>query len=63
VVPTPGTLFHGLTSEDSPDNEPPSVMAEAALNLCHRDPRSLTGRITYSRDLLEELSVPVPGAG
>jgi NAD(P)-dependent dehydrogenase (short-subunit alcohol dehydrogenase family) len=63
VVPTPGTLFHGLTSEDSADNEPPSVMAEAALNLCHRDPRSLTGRITYSRDLLEELSVPVPGAG
>ena len=63
VVPTPGTLFHGLTSEDSPDNEPPSVMAEAALALCHRDPRSLTGRITYSRDLLEELSVPVPGAG
>ena len=63
VVPTPGTLFHGLTSEDSADNEPPSVMAEAALALCHRDPRSLTGRITYSRDLLEELSVPVPGAG
>ena len=63
VVPTPGTLFHGLTSEDSPDNEPPAVMAEAALALCHRDPRSLTGRITYSRDLLEELSVPVPEAG
>lgn len=63
VVPTPGTLFHGLTSEDSPDNEPPAVMAEAALMLCHRDPRSLTGRITYSRDLLDELSVPVPEAG
>ena len=60
VVPTPGTIFHHLTSEDSPDAEPPPVMAEAALMLCHRDPRSLTGRITYSQDLLAELGVAVP---
>jgi citronellol/citronellal dehydrogenase len=61
VVPTPGTLFHRLTSEDDPSNEPPSVMAEAALLLCHRDPPTLTGRIAYSQELLAEFGVPLPG--
>jgi len=60
VVPTPGTLFHHITTADNPDSEPPSVMAEAALQLCHRAPRSLTGRVTYSQDLLAELGVPQP---
>jgi citronellol/citronellal dehydrogenase len=60
VVPTPGTVFHHLTTEDDPNSEPPSVMAEAALMLCHRDPRSLTGKVTYSQQLLAELGVPVP---
>jgi citronellol/citronellal dehydrogenase len=54
VVPTPGVLFHGLTSEDDPNNEAPGVMAEAAVALC-ADPR-LTGRIALSQDLLDELS-------
>jgi citronellol/citronellal dehydrogenase len=63
VVPTPGTLFHRLTSEDDPSNEPPSVMAEAALLLCHLDPPTLTGRIAYSQELLAEFGVPVPGRG
>jgi len=62
VVPTPGTIFHHLTTEDDPNAEPPSVMAEAALLLCHRDPRTLTGRIAYSQELLAEFGVPVPGA-
>jgi citronellol/citronellal dehydrogenase len=62
VVPTPGTLFHHLTTQDDPESEPPAVMAEAALMLCHRDPRSLTGRVTYSQDLLTELGVPAPGS-
>jgi len=61
VVPTAGTIFHHLTTADNPEAEPPAVMAEAALMLCHRDPRSLTGRITYSQDLLAELGVAVPG--
>ena len=56
VVPTPGTLFHHLTSEDDPNSEPPSVMADAALALCHRPPAELTGRIAYSQDLLTELA-------
>jgi NAD(P)-dependent dehydrogenase (short-subunit alcohol dehydrogenase family) len=56
VVPTPGTLFHHLTSEDDPNAEPPSVMADAALALCHRPPAELSGRIAYSQDLLAELA-------
>ncbi|MEV0592855.1 SDR family NAD(P)-dependent oxidoreductase [Nonomuraea cavernae] len=56
IVPTPGTLFHHLTSVDAPDNEPPSVMADAALALCHRPATELTGRIAYSQDLLAELA-------
>jgi citronellol/citronellal dehydrogenase len=63
VVPTPGTIFHHLTTgDDDPNAEPTSVMAEAALMLCHREPQSLTGRITYSQELLAELGVPVPQA-
>ena len=58
VVPTPGTLFHHLTSEDDPNNEPPSVMAEAALRLCSGEPKTLTGRIAYSQELLAELAAP-----
>jgi NAD(P)-dependent dehydrogenase (short-subunit alcohol dehydrogenase family) len=60
VVPTAGTLFHHLTTEDNPDAEPPAVMAEAALQLCSAEPHTLTGRITYSQDLLAELNVPQP---
>ena len=55
VVPTPGTLFHHLTTEDDPDAEPPAVMAEAALLLCSAEPQALTGRVAYSQDLLAEL--------
>lgn len=55
VVPTPGTIFHRLTTEDNPDAEPPSVMAEAALLLCSAEPKTLTGRIAYSQELLAEL--------
>jgi citronellol/citronellal dehydrogenase len=62
VVPTPGTVFHHLTSYGDPGSEPPSVMAAAALMLCHRDPQSLTGKVTYSQQLLAELGVPVPQA-
>src|SRR5437660_504859 len=56
VVPTPGTLFHHLTSEDDPNSEPPSVMAEAALRLCSAEPKTLTGRIARSQELLAELA-------
>lgn len=61
VVPTPGTIFHRLTTPDDQNAEPPAVMAAAALMLCHADPKSRTGRIAYSQELLEELGVPIPG--
>jgi citronellol/citronellal dehydrogenase len=54
VVPTPGTIFHRLTTEDDPEAEPPAVMAEAALALCGGTDRS--GRIALSQDLLDEIS-------
>jgi citronellol/citronellal dehydrogenase len=60
VVPTPGTIFHHLTTEGDPDSEPPTVMAEAALTLCHAEPKTLTGRIAYSQELLAELGVSAP---
>jgi len=56
VVPTPGTIFHHLTTEDDPNAEPPAVMAEAALMLCSAEPKVLTGRVTYSQELLSELA-------
>lgn len=57
VVPTPGTVFHHLTTWDDPEAEPVPVMAEAALRLCSAEPKTLTGKVTYSRDVLKE-----PGA-
>lgn len=54
VVPTPGTLFHHLTTEDDPKAEPPSVMAAAALALCR--PGAPSGRIAYSQEILAELA-------
>ena len=61
VVPTPGTIFHHLTTPGDENSEPPAVMAAAALALCHADPRTRTGRITYSQELLAELGRQVPG--
>ena len=56
VVPPPGTIFHHLTTEGDPNSEPPTVMAQAALALCSAEPRTLTGRIAYSQELLAELA-------
>jgi citronellol/citronellal dehydrogenase len=56
VVPTPGTLHHHLVdSMNDPRGEPVDFMAEAALVLATCDPKILTGRITYSQDLLKEV--------
>lgn len=59
VVPTPGTIFHGLTSAEDPGAEPPAIMAEAVLALCSRPAAELSGRVAYSQNLLEELGIPV----
>lgn len=61
LVPTPGVVFHGLTNGVPEDRlEAPQVMAEAAYALCTGDPASLTGRVTYAKQILEELGLPVP---
>lgn len=60
VVPTPGTLFHHLTTYDDPNSEPPAVMAAAALELCHRPPSERSGLIAYSQQVLADFGVPVP---
>ena len=61
VVATPGVVLHRLIPPGREDiAEAPEVMAEAALALCSREPKSLTGRIAYSQQLLDELGVPVP---
>jgi NAD(P)-dependent dehydrogenase (short-subunit alcohol dehydrogenase family) len=58
LVVTPGVMHHELDKRVPKErHEPVEVMAQAALLLCSRDPRELTGRITYSRELLRELGV------
>jgi NAD(P)-dependent dehydrogenase (short-subunit alcohol dehydrogenase family) len=60
VVATPGVVHHRLIPPGREDlAEPPEVMAEAALLLCSREPRELTGRIAYSRQILEEFGVAI----
>jgi len=64
AVITPGVLAKGLTAGDTawidPSMiEPVEAMAEAALVLCSCDPATLTGRVTYSVRLLEELGRPM----
>jgi NAD(P)-dependent dehydrogenase (short-subunit alcohol dehydrogenase family) len=55
IVPTPGVLHHRLVKdENDPRAEPTAYMAKAALILAACDASKLTGRITYSQELLKE---------
>ncbi len=55
VVPTPGTLYHHLVdSMDDPRGEPPELMAKAALLLATEPLDKVTGRVTYSQEILKE---------
>ena len=55
VVPTPGTMFHNLvTGIDDPRGEHPELMAKSALLLATEPLDAVTGRVTYSQDLLKE---------
>ncbi len=55
VVPTPGTVFHRLVSgPDDPSGEPPAYMAQAVLLLATEPLDKVTGRVTYSQQLLKE---------
>jgi citronellol/citronellal dehydrogenase len=54
AVITPGAKAHQLLP-DPELIEPMEVMVEAAIALCTGDPRTLTGRVAYSRPLLQKL--------
>jgi citronellol/citronellal dehydrogenase len=55
VVPTPGTVYHRLVSGmDDPRGEPPILMAQAALVLATEPLERITGRVTYSQQVLKE---------
>ena len=73
VVPTPGTVYHNLVSGmDDPNGEPPALMADAALLLATEPLDQVTGRVTYSQQILQEFGwltnargrgVTLPGTG
>jgi citronellol/citronellal dehydrogenase len=55
VVPTPGTVHHKLVrGMDDPRGEPPILMARAALLLATEPCERMTGRVTYSQQILKE---------
>jgi citronellol/citronellal dehydrogenase len=55
VVPTPGTVYHRLVDGmDDPRGEPADLMARAALLLATEPLDKVTGRVTYSQQILKE---------
>jgi len=55
VVPTPGTVHHNLvTGLDDPRGERPELMAKSALLLATEPVEKITGRVTYSQQILKE---------
>jgi NAD(P)-dependent dehydrogenase (short-subunit alcohol dehydrogenase family) len=64
VVPTPGTVFHKLVSGmDDPRGEPPELMAKSALLLATEPLDRVTGRVTYSQEILQEFGWINDGKG
>jgi NAD(P)-dependent dehydrogenase (short-subunit alcohol dehydrogenase family) len=64
VVPTPGTVHHKLvTGMDDPRGEPPEIMAKAALLLATEPLDKVTGRVTYSQEILQEFGWISDGKG
>jgi NAD(P)-dependent dehydrogenase (short-subunit alcohol dehydrogenase family) len=55
VVPTAGTVHHKLVSGmDDPRGEHPEIMAKAALVLATEPYDKISGRVTYSQQILKE---------
>jgi NAD(P)-dependent dehydrogenase (short-subunit alcohol dehydrogenase family) len=73
VVPTPGTVYHKLVKDmDDPRGERPELMARAVLLLASEPLDRVTGRVTYSQQILKEFGwitqargrgVETPGTG
>ena len=55
VVPTPGTVYHKLVKGmDDPRGERPELMAKAVLLFASEPLDRVTGRVTYSQQILKE---------
>lgn len=64
VVPTPGTVHHHLvTGMDDPRGEHPELMAKSALLLATEPLDKVTGRVTYSQEILQEFGWITNGKG
>ena len=64
VVPTPGTVYFNLVSGmDDPRGEPVELMAQAALLLASEPLDKVTGRVTYSQQILSEFGWMTDGKG
>lgn len=64
VVPTPGTLYHKLVSSmDDPKGEHPELMAKATLLLATEPQNKITGRVTYTQEILKEYGMMEGGQG
>ena len=64
VVPTPGTLYHKLVSSmDDPKGEHPELMAKATLLLATEPLEKITGRVTYTQEILKEYGMMGVGQG
>jgi len=64
VVPTPGTVHHRLVkSMDDPRGEPVALMARAALLLATEPLDRVSGRVTYSQQILTEFGWLAEGRG
>ncbi len=64
VVATPGVLFHKLIPRpDVPQAEPVELMAKAALLLATEPIDRVTGRVTYSQQILQEFGWIEKGRG
>ena len=64
VVPTPGTLYHKLVdSMDDPRGEHPELMAKATLLLATEPLEKITGRVTYTQEILKEYGMMEGGQG
>ncbi len=56
LVVTPGVVHHKLDQFTPPErHEPVEVMAEAAYVLATGDPQTLTGKVTYAKEILDEV--------
>ena len=63
-VATEGTVHFGLSkSLDDPDREPMSMMSRAALLLATEPLDKVTGRVTYSQEILKEFGWIAEGHG